>query len=76
MKKYFLILLLALEGAAFAAPKPLIGPSLQTAKLTCEYIHNPLGIEMKSPRLSWTLRADKKNQLQSAYEIIVSNNLR
>lgn len=48
---------------------------LQPLQLTCEYIQNPLGIEEKKPRLSWTLQATKRGQLQSAYELIVSDNL-
>jgi alpha-L-rhamnosidase len=47
---------------------------LSTDKLTCEYIVNPLGIEVKKPRLSWTLSSSLRNQSQSAYEIIVSDN--
>ena len=48
---------------------------LQPAVLTCEYLENPLGIDTKSPRLSWTLAGSERNQLQSGYEIIVSDNL-
>ena len=48
---------------------------LLTDKLTCEYIPNPLGIDTKSPRLSWTLTSKERNQFQTAYEIIVSDNL-
>ncbi len=52
-----------------AAPSPL-----QVVKLTCEYIENPLGIDVQFPRLSWTFTATQRNQFQSAYEIIVSDN--
>ena len=48
---------------------------LVPAKLTCEYLHNPLGIDTKIPRLSWTMTSSERNQLQSAYEIIVSDNV-
>lgn len=48
--------------------------SLQPATLTCEYMQNPLGIDTKRPELSWTFTATKRNQVQSAYEIIVSDN--
>jgi len=52
----------------------LAASPLQAVKLTCEYISNPLGIDSKKPRFSWLLESKEKNQLQSAYEIIVSNN--
>ena len=48
---------------------------LQPTTLTCEYITNPLGIDTKSPRLSWNFSSTERNQFQSAYEIIVNNNL-
>ncbi len=46
---------------------------LQPGTLTCEYIKNPLGIGDLKPRLSWTLTANERNQNQSAYEVIVSD---
>ncbi|MEO6001267.1 MAG: alpha-L-rhamnosidase C-terminal domain-containing protein [Chitinophagaceae bacterium] len=49
--------------------------SLLTDKLTCEYIQNPLGIDTKSPRLSWTLTSKERDQVQTSYELIVSDNL-
>jgi alpha-L-rhamnosidase len=45
---------------------------LQAGKLTCEFIENPLGIDIARPRLSWTLASTGRNQQQSAYEIVVS----
>ena len=47
---------------------------LEPDRLTCEYIGNPLGIDTKAPRLSWTLKSSERNQSQSAYEIIVNDN--
>ena len=48
---------------------------LQPANLTCEYINNPLGIDTRTPRLSWNFTAVENNQWQTAYEIIVSDSL-
>lgn len=48
---------------------------LQPAALTCEYIKNPLGIDTKAPRLSWNFTSSERNQFQSAFEIIVSDNI-
>src|SRR4028119_45026 len=50
-------------------------PSLRPDRLTCEYTQNPLGIAVLKPRLSWTLTSDQRNQKQSAYELVVSDNL-
>jgi len=41
--------------------------------LSCEYLENPIEIDMPNPRLSWILNHEKRNQSQSAYQIIVSS---
>ena len=69
MKFFSLILAIILCNYALGASP------LQPVVLTCEYIKNPLGIDIKSPRLSWNFTATERNQLQSAYEIIVGNNI-
>lgn len=51
----------------------LAAPPLLPGRLTCEYLQNPLGIDMRQPRFSWTLVGNERNQLQSAYEILVSD---
>ncbi|CAA9537326.1 MAG: GH78 / CBM67, partial [uncultured Segetibacter sp.] len=48
---------------------------LRADRLTCEYIQNPLGIDIQKPRLSWTLVSDQRNQQQTAYELLVSDNM-
>ena len=48
---------------------------LQIAQTTCEYMENPLGIDVTKPRFSWTFNNTSRNQFQSAYEILVSENL-
>jgi alpha-L-rhamnosidase len=49
-------------------------PSLQPVYPTCEYQENPLGIDIGKPRLSWNFNSTERNQIQTAYEIIVSDN--
>ena len=44
--------------------------------LRCEYLANPLGIDEKRPMLSWMLESNKRGQLQTAYQIIVSSSLK
>ncbi|HSQ44402.1 MAG TPA: alpha-L-rhamnosidase N-terminal domain-containing protein, partial [Ginsengibacter sp.] len=36
---------------------------------------NPIGIDVKTPQFSWQLISDKRNVVQTAYEIRVSDNL-
>lgn len=63
-------LLLAVHFTCIAFAASPLKPDV----LTCEYIVNPLGIDMYAPRLSWTLASSARAQSQSAYEIIVSTN--
>ena len=73
MKNKIVLLLLSI----FSLVELLMAaPSLQPVHLTCEYLHNPLGIDTKVPRFSWTFTSKERNQLQSGYEIIVSDNLK
>ena len=41
--------------------------------LRCEYLDNPIEIDIPNPRFSWILEHKQRNQLQSAYQIIVSS---
>ncbi|ANH82563.1 alpha-L-rhamnosidase [Niabella ginsenosidivorans] len=42
-------------------------------QLTCAYAETPLGIDVPHPVLGWELWSAAKNKMQSAYELIVSN---
>jgi len=39
----------------------------------CEYLTNSLGIDVRQPRLFWTLQAEQRGRRQSAYQILVSS---
>ncbi|MHA2184037.1 MAG: family 78 glycoside hydrolase catalytic domain [Promethearchaeota archaeon] len=41
--------------------------------LRCEYLPNPIEIDVPNPRFSWLLEHEQNNQSQSAYQIIVSS---
>ena len=40
--------------------------------LSCDSLHNPLGIDVTNPRLSWQMPAVKRGIHQTAYEILVT----
>ncbi len=42
--------------------------------LRCDYTENPLGIDNRTPKLSWIINSTTSNQTQSAYQILVSSN--
>lgn len=46
---------------------------LRLEGLRCEYLKNPINVDVKKPRFSWALISDRRNQFQRAYRIIVSS---
>jgi len=69
MKKVGLLICLLAECIAISYSQT----DLSVVNLKCEYEINPIGIETKQPRLSWQLKASLRNQLQSAYQILVAD---
>jgi alpha-L-rhamnosidase len=43
--------------------------------LLCENLVNPLGIDKRNPKFSWSLKHREPEQYQSAYRIIISKNI-
>ena len=41
--------------------------------LRCEYVENPLGVDMPNPRLFWKLDSRERGQFQTAYRILVAS---
>jgi len=42
-------------------------------QLTCEYLANPMGIDVTNPRLSWILESSQRGQRQTAYQVLVAS---
>jgi len=47
--------------------------SLKVTDLRCEYLTNPLGIDVTRPRVSWKLESDIRVQKQTAYRLLVAS---
>ena len=43
-------------------------------KLVCEYYVNPIGLDVRQPRLSWQVSAEQRGAQQTAYQILVGKN--
>ena len=54
-----------------AAAAESAGP-LAPVSLRCEYLVNPMGIDMPKPRFFWVNGHKERGQVQSAYQIVVS----
>ncbi|MDB5088786.1 MAG: alpha-L-rhamnosidase [Mucilaginibacter sp.] len=46
---------------------------LKVINLKCESRVDPLGIDTRTPHLSWELRSDQRNVLQTGYQILVAD---
>ena len=42
-------------------------------RLRCEYLHDPLGIDVIKPRLSWVVLSEERGQRQTAYQVLVAS---
>ena len=49
-----------------------VNKKVEVVDLKCEYLENPLGIDIVKPRLSWQLITERNNVSQKAYQIMVS----
>ncbi len=47
--------------------------SVTPAQLRCEYLKDPLGIEVMRPRLSWIITSNERGQKQTAYRVLVAS---
>lgn len=48
---------------------------LKPTRLTCEYLNNPLGLTVETPRLSWIVDSERRGARQTAYQILVAGEL-
>ena len=58
--------------AVICLPVSLFGSKVVITGLQCEYLSNPLGIDVVNPRLSWQIQTAEPNFKQTAYEIRVA----
>ncbi len=47
---------------------------MAVSNLRCEYLENPLGVDIQNPRFSWNIIAGERGIMQSAYRILISDN--
>ena len=56
-------------------PSP-VAAALSVAELRTEYAANPIGIDVRDPRLGWQVRAAARGVMQSAYQVQVASSKR
>jgi len=50
-----------------------VADALKVDHLRCEYLENPLGIDVLAPRLSWKMDSNERAQKQTGYRILVAS---
>lgn len=67
--------ILALGCLGVSRPAVTSAADVQPGHLRCEYRQNPLGIDVREPRLSWVLEptTDARGLAQSAYQVLVAS---
>ncbi len=51
----------------------LYASGVNIQNLRCEYLPNPLGIDILNPRLSWIIESTRRGERQKAFQIIVAS---
>ncbi len=65
----FVVFVLAIGACASRSPRAPVASALSAARLRCEGLVEPLGIDVRIPRLSWNLTADTAGEGTTAFEI-------
>jgi alpha-L-rhamnosidase len=75
MKRHYVVLmsLAAICAGCGAQIAERAAADFSATDLRCEYLADPLGIDVGSPRLSWIINADGRERKQSAYQVLVSS---
>ena len=73
MKKSFLYTFILIASLCFSLAKAQ--NKISVTNLQCEMLHNPEGIDVLQPRLSWQINADVNDVKQTACQILVASTL-
>jgi alpha-L-rhamnosidase len=67
------LLALVLGGAFWCLPGRCAQVGITVEDLRCELRVNPLGIDVVKPRLGWVIQADRRAELQTAYQVLAAS---
>lgn len=77
MKNIFLVIIAVMTfTTSFSQPfGKLVSGGLKATYLRCEYLVDPLGIDIAKPELSWYCTSAKGNEKQMSYRILVASSI-
>ena len=78
LTKFFLISMIVASTAVVGLskinlPLPRLRSDVRVVDLRCEYMANPLGLDVMQPRLSWKLESRWRGQKQTAFQVLVAS---
>ena len=80
IRRSYSIFKIVVVAVLLALPTNWVVPSVRAAEgplapvnLRCEYLKNPVGIDVRQPRFAWVLRHTERAQMQSAYQLLVAS---
>ena len=50
-----------------------VASAAELTNLRCEYLADPLGIDVEKPRLSWVIESGRRGEWQTAYQVVVAS---
>jgi alpha-L-rhamnosidase len=62
-------LILSLAPLSYSTPTS----DISLTNLRCEYLANPLGLDVENPRLSWGFESVRRGERQTAYQVLVAS---
>ncbi len=68
-----ILLTLGVAPQAWVEQSEAVASGIHPSYLRCEYRVDPLGIDVVHPRLSWVLESDKRDQVQTGYQVRVGD---
>lgn len=71
-KTSYCAIVIVASATNFATAASLHAQQLRVEALRTEYLQDPVGIDVRAPRLSWRIQAARRGTMQSEYQIRVS----
>ena len=66
-----MLVIAALNGSACA--QSTAHQAVKVDYLRCEYLVDPLGLDVAKPRLSWVIESTRRGEMQTAYQALVAS---
>ncbi len=58
-----------------ACKSPVVKEELSLSNLRCDLLENPIGIDSRTPELSWEINSQQRNIKQTAYQVLVASSV-